>query len=302
MTSKARMHTAEHVFFRSLQQQLPDLQLEKIDIDETESSFFVYGAEVNIDHILAAEDQANDIVRQDRAVVEHKYSKEELANQSELLQKLRIKLERIKEDTVRVIEVKDFDWSACSGEHVSKTKEIGGILITRFNKLGKNRYEIKFKVDYQDELFNFARLARKVRDTLETDYETVLPSIRNLKENNEKLKLKVRELSAKIAVEMKEEEINGKTLITAVFPGINKRDFLEKRNAAVKENSLVVFINEEGPNTIAITSKCDVDAGVLLQKLGDNFVVKGGGSKESAQGSIEYDSVEKVFEFIKEQI
>ncbi|MBU0461064.1 MAG: hypothetical protein KJ574_00600, partial [Nanoarchaeota archaeon] len=181
---QARMHTAEHVFFRSLQKQIPDAKLEKIDISADESSFFVIAPEIKIEQIIDAEKLANKIIKEDRPVKEYFVKKTDL----DALKELRIRIERIKEGTVRAIEVQDFDKSACSGDHVSHTGLIKGILITRFNALGKNRYELRYKVDYQDDLFEFARIARQAKQAAGTDYPLLVSFISNLKEENNKLK------------------------------------------------------------------------------------------------------------------
>jgi alanyl-tRNA synthetase len=57
---------------------------------------------------------------------------------------LRIKIERIKEDSVRVVEIEGHDLSACKGIHVENLSEIGDFAVVSFK--GGRRKEVKFIV------------------------------------------------------------------------------------------------------------------------------------------------------------
>ncbi|MFC1754538.1 DHHA1 domain-containing protein [Thermoproteota archaeon] len=291
-----RMHTGEHVLFKALQNQVKDAVVEKIDLNENESSFFVIAHGLQIDHILEAEKLANKIIKEDRKVKEYFVPKDD----AEALKELRIRIERIKEDTVRGVEVEDFDKAACSGDHVSHTELIGGVLVTRFNSLGKDRYEIRFKISYQDDLFEFSRIARQVKDAAGTDYPMLVSFVRNAKEENAKLKEKVRELSANVAVDVKKEQIKDFNFYYATFPGINKKQFIEKINAVDDERLVVVFVNKDERNTIAIRTNC-LDANAILQELFKEIEGKGGGNDKLAQGSFA-GNTEEVIEKIKKII
>jgi alanyl-tRNA synthetase len=293
-TIQARMHTAEHIFFQALQRQIPTLKLDKIDINAKESHLYVNAPSLDIDQVLEAEKLANSVIKEDVAVKEKFVPKTDEA----ALKELRIKIERIKEDTVRVIEISGFDKSACSGEHVASTGLIGGLLITRFNALGKNKYEIRFKVDFEDDMFEFARIARQVKDAAGTDYPMLVKFIANAKEENVKLKEKVRELSGKIEVDVTKEVIDGVTLHYAVFPGINKKQFVEKLNAIEDKDYVIVFVNEDEKKQIAVKSDCK-DANSTLQGVLKSFEGKGGGNELLAQGSFEGKS-EEVLKKVKE--
>ncbi|MBU0461550.1 MAG: hypothetical protein KJ574_03105, partial [Nanoarchaeota archaeon] len=121
--------------------------------------------------------------------------------------------------------------------------------------------------------------------------------ISNLKEENNKLKEKVRELSAQIAVDIKKEQIKNINFYHAALPGINKKQFIEKINSIHDKNFVACFINEDESRMIAIRTDC-LDANELLKKLLAQVPGKGGGNKLLAQGSIESSS-EEVFEKLR---
>src|SRR5262249_4093809 len=85
--------------------------------------------------IAAAEDEANRVVWEDRPVSIRFASAEEAA-------KLPLRKEPARGGTLRLIEVADFDLSACGGTHVSRTGGIGVIAVSRWDRFkGGQRLE-----------------------------------------------------------------------------------------------------------------------------------------------------------------
>lgn len=65
-----RMHTGEHILFKSLEIILKDVTLNKIKLEEDESSLFVNTKEVTWDKLFEAEDMVNKIIAEDRPMIE----------------------------------------------------------------------------------------------------------------------------------------------------------------------------------------------------------------------------------------
>jgi alanyl-tRNA synthetase len=292
----ARMHTAEHIFFKSLEKEISTLKLDKICLDEKESLLVVFADKLNWDILFKAEKKANEIIQEGRDVVEYIVDKSEVKNK---FPGLRIKLERIKEDTVRVIEVKYYDQSACSGEHCSNTKEVGRFLVTRYNSAGPNKYEIRFKVDVVNDLYEFSKVARKTMEFLGTEIDKVENTLNNLKTNLEKYKKMARD----VKVEAKEEKVGDVNFLYNVVE-IESKQLMQQIGEMVKEKSVVCFINV-GKNKqvmVAVSDDLDLDAGQIIKKVGEKFNGRGGGKKNFAMGSIETDKTEEVFDYVKELI
>ncbi len=110
---------------------------------------------------------------------------------------LRIKLERIKNDSIRIIEIENFDWSACSGTHVNSTKEIGNLLVTRYNKK-RELYEIHYTVEPFNKLYDYAEIIRKLSDALEIDDGHIYRYIINLNKSAKEMKEKLRSAGKEI--------------------------------------------------------------------------------------------------------
>src|SRR5262249_52060133 len=85
--------------------------------------------------IAAAEDNANRVVWEDRPVAIRYASAEEAA-------KMPLRKEPVRGGTLRLIDVADFDLSACGGTHVARTGAIGVIVVSRWERFkGGQRVE-----------------------------------------------------------------------------------------------------------------------------------------------------------------
>jgi len=168
-TKLIQMHTGEHIFYKAIEMALKDSKLDKIHLGVEESSIFIKTDKLTWEDLFKAEELANKIIEEDRSLIEKQYTKQEAID----LGKLRIKPDRIKSDKVRVVEVKDFDYSACTGLHCESSGQVGNILITKFS-FNKGSWEIRFKVNVKKELFELARITRQSASLLETDVDNVL--------------------------------------------------------------------------------------------------------------------------------
>ncbi len=290
-----RMHTAEHLLFKSLQTFIKDLKLDKISLEENESSIFVFSENIMWDNLFKAEELANKIIKEDRKISVHVYTKNDVENISEL----RIKLDRIKEETVRVTEIENFDLSACSGTHCHTTKEIENVLISGFYT-ANDGYEIKFKVNVIEELYELSKPARELRKLLSTN-DKVVQTVKNLKEENEKIKKQLREIMKASLEGIEHEVINGIKFFKMEFTDYEMEILIKKAGELTNEKSVVVFINKtKKTNQLVITVSKDInyDASLILKDITSRYNGRGGGKKEFSMGSFEGDA-KQVFEEIK---
>jgi alanyl-tRNA synthetase len=77
--------------------------------------------------IVQAEEVANAIVFDDRAIRLHMVTPEEAAQ-------LPLRKESFSADCVRVVEIADFDWSPCGGTHARRTGEVGLIAVRSWER------------------------------------------------------------------------------------------------------------------------------------------------------------------------
>jgi len=87
--------------------------------------------EISDEESQKAEDRANTIVFQDREIKSYFVSEMDI-------EKVPLRKPSQKKGLIRVIEVYDFDYSACGGTHPSKTGEIGLIKILKWERMRNN--------------------------------------------------------------------------------------------------------------------------------------------------------------------
>jgi alanyl-tRNA synthetase len=295
-----RMHSGEHIFMGALLKIIKDIKVNKINLREDESSLFVECDNLTWEQIFKAERIANQIIKEGRDIIVRDVSKEEAAK----IPGLRIKLDRIKDEKIRIVEIKDHDISACAGVHALKTDFIGNFLVTKFN-LVHGSYEIRFKTNISEEFFDYANIARKTASIIKKDVKQIPEFVENFIKDNEEKTAKLRELSAKIADDFKQEKVNDINFIHNIFEDIEKKQLTEKANSLKKEKTVVCFLNKIKDNAQVIIT-CSEDSGFkaneLLKIILEKFNGKGGGRNKFAMGAIKPEFCDKAIETIKESL
>ncbi len=298
--SLVRMHSGEHVFMGALLKTIKDIKVNKVRLDEDESSLFVICENLTWEKIFEAEKLANKIIEENRDIIVKDVTKKEAAK----IPGLRIKLDRIKDEKIRIVEVKDCDIAACAGTHALKTGFIGNFLVTRFN-LVRGAYEIRFKTNISDDLFELARIARKTASIIKKDVKEVPEFIENLMQENEKKTTKLRELSASLVKEFKEEKISKINFVYNTFDEVEKKQLIDQAALLKKEKTVVCFLNKLGDNAqiiIVASEDSGFKANELLKDVMEKFNGKGGGRENFAMGSIKVDFSEKAIETVRDLI
>jgi len=250
-----KMHTAEHIFFRALQNNISDISLIKIRLDVEESTIYARAKDISWNDVLKAEKEANDIISKKLEICEHLISTSDLSRFPKLRISERIIGEKLQDDknklnikviekqNIRVIEIDNFDWSACRGIHCNNSKDVSNILITSINKT--SGFEIRFKTDCIDEILDYAGKARIASSILETDVNSVLSRLEVLKKNFEDAKSKLRELSKDASSKVNEELISNKKLIWQEFNDFDKKQLMDQAKKLAINKAIVVFFNIE---------------------------------------------------------
>ncbi len=287
------MHTGEHILFKALEAILKDARLDKISLEEDESSLFIISKSLSWEDLFKAEDLANSIISMGLPIIEKQYTKEEAVK----LKGLRIKPERIKSDKIRVIEIKGYDLSACTGLHCSSTNEVKSLLITKFS-LNKGKWEIKFKADAKKSLFALSRAARQAASLLQANNDNInkiIGAIKKLQDEKEHYKKRFREISSMLLDYYTEEEIGNIRLIYNIVEGLEKKQLIDKSAEIIKKSqdkkAAACFINKIGDRAIVVLSASPgIDSPNLLKKALSKFNGKGGGKNNFAMGSIGIDN------------
>jgi alanyl-tRNA synthetase len=243
--------------------------------------------EVTPAEIAAAEDAANAVVQAHRPVTIRFVSGDEAAA-------LPLRQEPKRGGELRLVDIAEWDLSACGGTHVSHTGEIGSIAVRGWERFkGGSRLEF---VCGGRTLTAFRELRDSV--TAASRLLSVLPpelasAIGRLQEEARDLRRVQRDLQTELAgfrasaLAASAETIGAQRAVVAVVPGADGTVLKAVAVAIVAAPGLAaVLVNDARPALAVIARSSDValDASALFRTLADRFGGKGGGRPDLAQG------------------
>ncbi len=237
--------------------------------------------------IAAAEDLANQVVWEDRPVGIRFVSAGEAAA-------LPLRKEPVRGGTLRLIEVPDFDLSACGGTHVTSTGAIGIIAVQSWERY-KGGMRVSFACGGRA-----LRQYRSARDVVSAAVRqlSIQPSelhesVSRLQAESRGLRTQVRELTERLAVfeaaalADQAESFGARRVVLRV---IADRDGAALKGLAhsivSREGHVAVLVSAARPALVVVARSADqaADAGAIVKALVARFGGKGGGRPDGAQG------------------
>src|SRR5215510_10952301 len=181
--------------------------------------------------IEQAEELANAVVFEDRAVRLHTVTPEEAAQ-------LPLRKENFNTDCVRVIEIADFDWSPCGGTHAQRTGEVGLIVVRSWER-AKRMTRVQFVCggralrDYRAANQTATSVARR----LSVGRDEALEAVARLLEEYKKLERYARAL-VELAIQAEAQELLAATPVTptprVILRVFDDRDFDDVKRLAYR--------------------------------------------------------------------
>ncbi len=280
-----QQHTGQHVlsaaFDRRLQARTVSFHL------GAESSTIDLDRVVAPERVTAAEQEANRVVWEDRPVTVRFATAVEAAA-------LPLRKEPQREGLLRLVEIADFDLSACGGTHVGRTGAVGVIAVSSWEK---------FRGGLRVEFLCGARALgrfRVLRDAVAGSLRALsvspaeLPdAIARAQADNKELRRVMRGLTEKLAVHEAERlvasgtPVGGVTLVAEALEGWDAAGLKSLAAAvATRRGCLAVCLSAAPPLLVAVARSADIsiDASAVLRALTAEFGGKGGGRPELAQG------------------
>ena len=209
---------------------------------------------------------------------------------SPLLEKARVKLERIHGDRVRLVSFGDYDIAACSGVHVKNTSEIGMLLVTKFTSAKPaGDYEIEFEVGGKAmaRALELSSLALQAAASMGATAETLLGAISNKREELARSKELLKKYAKEALARIVPETIEGMSIYRGVFEGVDKKVLMEAANSIARNSASLCAFATEGDNlTLVIATSTDigVDCTAILNDVLKDVSGKGGGNRTFATG------------------
>ena len=243
--------------------------------------------EVSATEIAQAENAANEAVWNDRPVSVRFVDAAEAAA-------LPLRKESIRTGTLRIVEVEDFDVSACGGTHVARTGAIGIIAISAWERF-KGGSRVEFRCGLRA-----LGAYRTLRDTVAAGIRLIsvapeeLPAgIERVQEENRELKRRARDLEGRLA------RFEAEVLVARAVPTPAARMVIEAvpevdinglktlaQHVVARPGHVAALFTAASPVSVVLARSSDVtvDAAALLKQLIAQFGGKGGGRAEMAQG------------------
>jgi len=216
----------------------------------------------------------------------------------------------VRQGDVRLVEVEQFDLSACGGTHVSRTGALGMILVRKFERI-KDRTRVEFVC------------GRRAMKTARQDYLLLDEASRLLSASPQHVPARVRRLAEeqRAAIRAQEKlldrlseytgrelwqsapEIHGRKLLSRVFTEAEHLEAKRVAHAIQKQPSCAALIGVKGnPATLyfAQSPGGGWDMGSLVRQTTARFGGKGGGTRDFAQGGgLSEEKLEEALEFAK---
>lgn len=239
------------------------------------------------DAVAQAEDEANRVVWENRPVTIRFVSELEAAQ-------LPLRKTPVRAGTLRVVEVEDFDLSACGGTHVPRTGVIGVIAVqawerykggTRVSFACGGRVVSSFRA-YRDLVGATVRQLSIQADELPAAIARLQGEARDARQQIKALGEGLARLEAE-AIAREAEPVGGNHVVVRVVEGRDVNALKALAHAVVaRPCHVAVFVSDSRPAQVVVMRSPDAnaDAAAILKVLIGRFGGRGGGKPEVAQG------------------
>jgi alanyl-tRNA synthetase len=204
-------------------------------------------------------------------------------------------------DQLRLIDIQNFDLSACGGTHVNSTGQIAGLLCRKFEKV-RQGWRVEFvagqravstaRRDFTTLTETAALFSANIYD-VPAQARKSLNEVRSLRKQNEQ---RSAELATSQAANLLAEtpEQNGRKLIVRTLPDrdLNSLKLLAQKLTRQAPN-VIALLAAESPQPVLVFAQSPGqphDMGSLLKQTMADLGGRGGGSKDLAQGGIQDSS------------
>jgi alanyl-tRNA synthetase len=289
-----QQHSGQHVLSAAFVElyQLPTVSFH---MGEDYCSIDLAAPSVSSEQIIGAEKRANQIVFENRPLRIRYVSRADA-------EKLGLRKPPATErDELRLVEVEDFDLSACGGTHVSATGQIGSILLRKSEKV---RQGIRVEFVCGDRAVRMARrdygALSEAGALFSAQLWDVPEQIRKGLEENKQLRKQKEDALDELAEVMaladlhSQPERNGRKIIVRVFSdrdiAFGKLFAQRVTRAAMPAIALVASTGDSAGLVFAQTpggsAGSKADMGAVLKQVLSSVGGRGGGSRDFAQGGV----------------
>ena len=275
-----QQHTGQHVLSAAFDR-LFNVRTESFHMGQ-QSSTIDLAREVTPAEVSKAEDDANRVVWEDRPVAIRFATAEEAAAMG-------MRKESQRTGTLRLIDVTDYDLSACGGTHVERTGAIGMIAIGSVEKFkGGSRVEFLCGGRALERFRQWKGALSAMQKHLSVPPVDMAASIERMQEDAKATQRNIRGFQEKLATHEAAALLAKGSPVLEVIDGWDAQGIkaIAAAITAADSNAVVALFTTTSPSQVVIArgTSSVVDAGAVLKQLAAKFGGKGGGKPDLAQG------------------
>ncbi|MEK5254594.1 DHHA1 domain-containing protein [Paenibacillus sp. FSL F4-0125] len=208
-------------------------------------------------------------------------------------------------ENIRIVEIKDVEYNACGGTHVSSTGEIGMIKLLKAEKQ-KGNTRIYFKCGYRalEEFNNSLQILGALSSKFNTGKDEIIDRIEKWENEQKQLQAEITLLKDKnddyIVQELLAQQ-EGK-LIAKVFEDKSLKDLQSLANKLTAKCDVPVLLASSAENKVvfAQNGSAEISCGAFFKTHLSTYNGKGGGSDKLAQaGFPTWDDALAFYEFAR---
>ncbi|MEZ4834469.1 MAG: DHHA1 domain-containing protein [Caldilineaceae bacterium] len=282
-----QQHSGQHLLSQAFFHKL-GLETVSVHFGDDDSTLDLDVEDLNAEQLAAVEDFANAVIWENRPIRHYWVTDAELDQ---------IPLRRPPKVTgrIRIVEIEQFDWSACGGTHVRATGEIGAIALLRTEKM-RRQTRVHFLCggrvleDYRQRRAVLGEIA----SLLDTHYENAPELVEKLQAQNRDLDRQLRgqqeELIAFRARALLESarQVGKVRLVAQAMRGLDPSALKVLASTLQAEPRTVALLccesNGKGTAIFARAADVELNVGQLLRDVLSQFGGGGGGRPDFAQG------------------
>ncbi len=281
-----QQHTGQHVLSAAYDR-VCGVRTESFHLG-SESATIDLAREVSAAETRAAEDEANRIVWEDRAVTIRAASPEEASA-------LPLRKESARTGPLRLIDVEDFDLSACGGTHVARTGAIGIIAVSGSEKFRRGtRIEFLCGRRALDRLRLWHEVWADTARHLSVAPRELAAGVERLQADAKQMQRTVRTFQERLAAHEastladRAERTGDRLVVAEALDGwdANGLKAIAAALVAATPAAAVALCSRSAPGIVVVARGRDLalDAAAVLRALIGRFGGKGGGKPDLAQG------------------
>ena len=282
-----QQHTGQHILSAAFEHVAGAATISS-HLGEERSSIEVQLGEISWPRVGEIEAAANRIVWEDRPIERHWVGEDELARFS--LRKPPPTERRGSGGRIRIVEIPDWDVSACGGTHTRRTGEVGAIKVLRWEKVrGNLRFDFVCGArSLEDHAWRTEALVESAKRRTLKDRE-LLAHLEKAAAERDELRKRVDEMSERMLLSEARDRVGDPAQPVTDFAAQRSRE--EVRRFAIKcleAGAPWVAIGAASPDPVVVLGRAKtltLDLKALVPELLEKAGGKGGGSPDLVQAS-----------------